>query len=262
MINPSLKARLRAGQVVLGPIILECASPGLALTLADVGFDFILLDLEHGPFDSSTAARTIMAGRQAGLSSIVKLPDLERSGVQRFLDYGAAGIQVPHVESPDELTHLLRWGYYPPLGHRGFASGLGSTDFRAVAAAAQIKEADENALLIPMIETRSGVENIESILRAGKVDLVYLGASDLSSSYGVPGELHHPLVLAAVERVITVCRTQGIALGINAEDLARAQYWIERGIQLIAYSSDLGMIRSQSNLFLKEKARLTACAVK
>jgi len=65
MINPSLKARLRAGQVVLGPIILECASPGLALTLADVGFDFILLDLEHGPFDSSTAARTIMAGRQA-----------------------------------------------------------------------------------------------------------------------------------------------------------------------------------------------------
>jgi 4-hydroxy-2-oxoheptanedioate aldolase len=260
MSNSSFKERLRAGQLLLGPIVMECASPGLALTLADVGFDFILLDLEHAPFDNSTVARTILAGRQAGLSSIVKLPDLERSGVQRFLDYGAAAVQVPHVESPDEVARLLRWGLYPPLGQRGFAPGLGSTDFRPVEAAAQIKAANENVLLIPMIETRAGVENAEAILSAAQIDLVYIGASDLSSSFGVPGQLHHPLILQAVERVISLCRKRGIAVGINAEDLERARYWVERGVQLIAYSSDLGLIRSQARLFLQEKGSLEKAA--
>ena len=81
-----LRARMRAGEVVLGPLLFCVATPGRAVTLAEAGFDFVLFDLEHAPLDASTVAAFMLAARQAGLATIVKLPDLERSAVQRYLD--------------------------------------------------------------------------------------------------------------------------------------------------------------------------------
>jgi 4-hydroxy-2-oxoheptanedioate aldolase len=250
----SFKARLRAGEVVLGPLLFELATPGLAVTLADAGFDFLLFDLEHAPFDAPTVARTMLAARQAGLASIVKLADLERSAVQRYLDYGAAGIQVPHVESPEELARLVRWARYPPLGERGQVFGLGNTGFRSVDPAVHVAAANEGILLMPMIETRRGVEQVEAILDAGGADAVFIGTGDLSSSYGVPGQMTHPVVLEAAERVLAACRARGIVVAINAEEPAVAALWIERGAQIIAYSSELQMIRRQARLLFDHLA--------
>ena len=240
------KARLRAGQVMFGPLLFELATPGLAVTLADAGFDFLLFDLEHAPFDAPTVARTVLAARQAGLASIVKLADLERSAVQRYLDYGAIGIQVPHVESAEELARLVRWSRYPPLGERGQVFGLGNTGFRTVDPSTYVAEANEQVLVMPMIETRRGVEQIETILDAGGADAVFIGTGDLSSSYGVPGQMTHPIIVEAAERVLAACRARGIFVAINAEEPEVAARWAERGVQIIAYSSELQMIRRQA----------------
>jgi 4-hydroxy-2-oxoheptanedioate aldolase len=246
--SASLVDRLRDGQVTFGPLLFELATPGLAVTLADAGFDFLLFDLEHAPFDAPTVARTMLAARQAGLASIVKLPDLERSAVQRFLDYGATGIQVPHVESPGELERLVRWARYPPLGERGQVFGLGNTGFRSVDPRAYVAEANDQTLLIPMIETRRGVERVEEILDVGGANAVFIGTGDLSSSYGVPGEMTHPIVIEAAERVLEACRARGLFAAINAEEPEVAARWAERGVQIIAYSSELLMIRRQSKV--------------
>jgi 2-keto-3-deoxy-L-rhamnonate aldolase RhmA len=246
----SLKNRLRAGDILLGPILMELATPGLAVTLADVGFDYIMWDLEHAAIDTSAVAHTMLAGRLVGLPSIVKLADCERSAVQRYLDYGASGIQVPHVESAQELRDLVRWIRYPPAGERSQVFGLGNTGFRHVDFNAHVAHANEHTLLIPMIETRRGVEEVETILAAGGADVVFLGTGDLSSSYGVPGQMTHPIVRSAAERVIAACRAHGIPMGVNAEDPQAARYWIDQGIQLISYSSDLGMIRQQAAVLL------------
>jgi len=240
------KARLRAGQVMFGPLLFELATPGLAVTLADAGFDFLLFDLEHAPFDAPTVARTVLAARQAGLASIVKLADLERSAVQRYLDYGAIGIQVPHVESAEELARLVRWSRYPPLGERGQVFGLGNTGFRTVDPSTYVAEANEQVLVMPMIETRRGVEQIETILDAGGADAVFIGTGDLSSSYGVPGQMTHPIIVEAAERVLAACRARDIFVAINAEEPEVAARWAERGVQIIAYSSELQMIRRQA----------------
>ena len=250
----SLKARLRNGEVLLGPLLFELATPGLAAVLADVGFDFLLFDLEHAPFDAPTVARTMLSAGQAGLGSIVKLPDLERSAVQRYLDYGAAGIQAPHVESAEELARLVRWSRYPPVGERGQVFGLGNTGFRVVDPSSHVTEANEQILLIPMIETRRGVEQVEAILDAGGADVVFIGTGDLSSSYGVPGQMTHPIVLEAAERVVAACRERDIAVAINAEEPETAARWIDRGVQMIAYSSELGMIRRQAAALLEPLA--------
>ena len=246
----SLKDRLRAGDVLLGPILVELATPGLAVTLADVGFDYLMWDLEHAAIDASAVAHTMLAARLVGLPSVVKLGDCERSAVQRYLDYGASGIQVPHVESAQELRDLVRWIRYPPAGERSQVFGLGNTGFRHVDSNAHVAYANEHTLLIPMIETRRGVEEVEAILAAGGADLVFLGTGDLSSSYGVPGQMTHPIVRSAAERVIAACRARGIPMGVNAEDPTAARYWIDQGIQLISYSSDLGMIRQQAAVLL------------
>ncbi len=246
----SLKDRLRAGDVLLGPILVELATPGLAVMLADVGFDYLMWDLEHAAIDASAVAHTMLAARLVGLPSVVKLGDCERSAVQRYLDYGASGIQVPHVESAQELRDLVRWIRYPPAGERSQVFGLGNTGFRHVDFNAHVAYANEHTLLIPMIETRRGVEEVEAILAAGGADLVFLGTGDLSSSYGVPGQMTHPIVRSAAERVIAACRARGIPMGVNAEDPQAARYWIDQGIQLISYSSDLGMIRQQAAVLL------------
>lgn len=246
----SLKDRLRVGDVLLGPILVELATPGLAVTLADVGFDYLMWDLEHAAIDASAVAHTMLAARLVGLPSVVKLGDCERSAVQRYLDYGASGIQVPHVESAQELRDLVRWIRYPPAGERSQVFGLGNTGFCHVDSNAHVAYANEHTLLIPMIETRRGVEEVEAILAAGGADLVFLGTGDLSSSYGVPGQMTHPIVRSAAERVIAACRARGIPMGVNAEDPKAARYWIDQGIQLISYSSDLGMIRQQAAVLL------------
>ena len=251
-----LQARMRAGEVVLGPLLFDMATPGLAVTLAEVGFDFALFDLEHAPLDASTVATFMLAARQAGLATIVKLPDLERSAVQRFLDYGAAGIQVPHVESAEEVRRLANWARYPPLGERGQVFGLGNTGFRSVDRDAYVQAANDEVLLIPMIETRRGVERVDEILDAGGANAVFIGTGDLSSSYGVPGQMTHPTVLEAAGRVVEACRARGIPAAINAEEPDWARYWIERGVSLVAYSSDLGMLRRQATALLAPLADL------
>jgi 2-dehydro-3-deoxyglucarate aldolase/4-hydroxy-2-oxoheptanedioate aldolase len=252
-----LARRLRDGAVLVGPLVFDLATPGLAVTLADVGWDFALIDLEHAPLDAPAVARFILAGRQAGLATIVKLPDLERSGVQRFLDYGAAGIQAPHVETADEVRRLVRWSRYPPDGERGQVFGLGNTGFRDVDCDRYVREANAGVVTLAMIETRRGVEQVEAILE-GRPDIAFIGTGDLSSSYGVPGQMTHETVLAAAERVVGACRARGVAVAINAEEPATARRWIERGVQMVACSSDLAMIRRQSERLLGPLAELRA----
>jgi 2-keto-3-deoxy-L-rhamnonate aldolase RhmA len=246
----ALKQRLREGEIVVGPLLVELASPGLAVTFADVGFDFLLFDLEHAPLDESTVAHTMLAARQAGVPSIIKIPALERSAVQRYLDYGGSGIQIPHVESAEELQQLLEWGRYPPVGTRSQVFGLGNTGFRTGDFNDYVSRANDETLLIPMIETRRGVEGIEAILANGGVDLLFLGTGDLSSSYGVPGQLTHPLVLEAARGVIAACKKRDVIVGVYAQDAEAAGQWIGQGVRLIACSSELDMIRHRATTLL------------
>jgi 2-keto-3-deoxy-L-rhamnonate aldolase RhmA len=258
MPRPSLKARLSAGEVVVGPIMFELATPGLAVLLADVGFDFMFLDLEHAALDSSTLAHTMLAASQAGMSTIVKMPDLARSWVQRFLDYGATAIQVPHVESAEEARLLVRWGRYPPLGERGQVFGLGNTGYRAVDRDAFVAQANADTMMIAMIETRGGVERVDEIVSVEGLDMIFIGTGDLSSSYGVPGQMTHAIVNDAAEHVVAACKAAGKYVAINAEEPDVARHWIERGVQLIGYSTDIGMIRKQSRAMLDPIAPLLA----
>ena len=122
----------------------------------------------------------------------------------------------------------------------------GNTGFRTVDPSTYVAEANEQVLVMPMIETRRGVEQIETILDAGGADAVFIGTGDLSSSYGVPGQMTHPIIVEAAERVLAACRARGIFVAINAEEPEVAAHWAERGVQIIAYSSELLMIRRQA----------------
>ncbi|MFN8523515.1 MAG: aldolase/citrate lyase family protein [Chloroflexota bacterium] len=251
VVLPGLKSRLQTRPALFGPILFELATPGLAVTLADAGFDFLFFDLEHATLDSSSVARTILAGWQAGLGSVVKLADLERSSVQRYLDYGAMGIQVPHVESAEEAHNLVRWSRYPPDGARGQVFGVGNTAYRDVDHESYGAEANREIMLLPMIETRRGVERAREILDVEGLDAVFIGTGDLSSSYGVPGQMTHPIVVDAAQRVIDLALARDLFVAINAEHAEAARGWMDRGARIIAYSSDLGMIRGQARAMLE-----------
>src|SRR5690554_3767151 len=126
--NPA-KDRLRRQQTILGTWMMELRSPAAAQLLAHAGLDFVVVDLEHGPFNLETAADLIRTARLAGLTPLVRIPDCAYEHVGRVLDAGAQGLMLPRVRHPDEAARFLSYMRYPPLGVRGMAAGLGNTDF-------------------------------------------------------------------------------------------------------------------------------------
>lgn len=181
--------------------------------MARAGFDWLVLDMEHAPLGVAEAARLVRIIDLAGLPAICRLPANDPVTAKRVLDAGAAGIMVPGIASAAEARRAVEAAYYPPQGTRGVglarAQGYGSGLERY---RARIKD---TLVVIAMIESREGVEAAASIAATPGVDGLFIGPYDLSASLGAVGELDHPKVRAAEQRVLEAASTAGIACGIH-----------------------------------------------
>lgn len=240
-----MKASLKRGEVLIGTFVLEFANSAIATLLASAGADFIIADLEHSSFSIETIGRTIRNARGSNLPCIVRVPTLERHFVSRVLDAGATGVMIPRVESPQDIEKIKKWTKYAPEGDRGVAFGIGHTDygdFTKLNTTEYVRNANQEVLVIGQIETAQAVENLNQILAAGELDVVFIGPYDLSTSLGVSGELDHPLLLEAIKEVINLTQTHHIPLGCYVNDFESGRKWLNLGIQLIACGNDAFLI--------------------
>jgi len=239
-----LKRALKRGQIVIGTMICESRTPSVTHYLQQAGFDFFILDMEHGAYSIETVADIVQAARLVGITPLVRVSDLEYHLVARPLDAGAMGVMIPRVESRDDAERAVRFMKYPPLGERGVASGRGHTDLRAVPLPELVEKGNAETLLILQIEKRQAIENIEALVAVEGVDVALIGPHDLSVSLGLPGELGHSLMTESIQRVVDACRARGVASGIHSRDLDALKFWRERGMRLLMYSSDFGLMAS------------------
>ena len=193
----ALKRSLKAGDVALG-------------TLAWAGMDFIMICMEHSAYNLETVADLCGHAHAAGMTPVVRIPDLEYEHVTRLLDSGCQSLIVPHVETGAEVQRFIDMAKYHPDGHRGTAIYLGAnTDYEDVEATAAMQHANANTLLGII------VENMEDIL-VPEIDLALVGFQDLAQSLGTPGKFDNPELRNATERVRVVqtarycdrCRTE------------------------------------------------------
>ncbi len=160
----NLARTLREGGCAVGTMVRLTRSPAIVPLAGAAGFDFIMLDFEHGDHGLQTLADVAVAGQAAGLAVLVRVPELSRGWVSRCLDAGAAGVMVPMIESAEQARRIVDWSKYPPLGGRGLSSFGPNTGYRATNDVAELMaQANRDVLAIAQIETVPGVEACEQI---------------------------------------------------------------------------------------------------
>ena len=242
ILNPA-RQRLENGEVSLGFGIRVARSVEIAKAMRTAGFDWLFLDFEHGAMSIETAAALAVAGLDAGIASLVRVPRGEHALATRLLDNGALGVVMPHVESVEEARSVVQALSYPPRGRRALFGSLPQVGFRSASPAALMTTLNAANLIVVMIESAQGVENADEIAAVKGVDALLVGTNDLCVDLGVPGELGHDRVVEAYRRVVAACRKHdkwpGMG-GVYQEPLMRR--YVEMGCRLLQAGSDMGFM--------------------
>jgi 4-hydroxy-2-oxoheptanedioate aldolase len=236
MIKNAVKAKLAKGQAVLG-VFVPFPSPDTVEMCGHLGFDFVLLDAEHGPMSVESAAHLLRAAQCAGIVPIVSVPSHNAQTIGRYLDIGALGVQVPQVNDHDEAQAIVKAVKYHPLGHRGMSRPRAANYGLVGSTQDYVERANSETMIVASIENIDGVMHLPHILDVEGIDIFLAGPHDLSQSLGVPGQVGTPLVQSAIDTIIAQVRGAGRAVGIFAPDAASARAYIAKGAQYILTSS-------------------------
>jgi len=231
-----LHDRLAAGETLFGAFAM-IGSPLVTEMLGRAGFDWVIIDLEHGGATESELLANLHALGATSAAALVRPQSGERLRIGRALDLGAHGIMVPRVDLPDQAREAISYMRYPPDGVRGLALAtrgaglgeLGHTDIQAI---------NRRLLGIIQIESRSAVQHADEIAAIDGVDVLFVGPTDLSHSLGVPGRFDDPDYLAALRRVTAAAEGAGKATGILLRDAAALPRHRELGFRFIGLGSD------------------------
>lgn len=260
MTDRSIRARLQAGERLYGTMAFELFTPGLTAVLADCGYDFVILDMEHSGAGIDTIKRQVAYARGLSLAVWVRVPEKSYAAVATVLDAGAQGIMLPMVETAAEAEALVEWARYRPEGKRGLAFGIGHDGYRAANPLETMATANASNVLIALIESRRGIDSAASILGVPGIDIGWLGHFDLTSDLGIPARFDAPEFAAAVERLATAARAAGKPLGLldtRPELLGRMS---DAGFRVLGYGTDVGALRSGYARGLSELRALVAGA--
>jgi 4-hydroxy-2-oxoheptanedioate aldolase len=242
-IRHAARERLEKGEVSLGFGIRVARSVEIATAMRTAGFDWLFIDFEHGAMSIETAAALAVAGLDAGIASLVRVPKGDYPLATRLLDNGALGVVMPHVETAEEANAIVQALSYPPRGHRALFSSLPQVGYSSANPIALMSALNAANLIVVMIESARGVENAEQIAAVEGVDALLVGTNDLCVDLGVAGDLGHDRIVEAYRRVIAACRKHnkwpGMG-GVYQEPLMRR--YVEMGCRLLQAGSDMGFM--------------------
>jgi 4-hydroxy-2-oxoheptanedioate aldolase len=245
-----LHPRLAAGETLFGAFV-GLGSPAATELIARAGFDWLIIDLEHGAGTESDLLTSLLAVGATPTAALVRPPSGERLRIGRALDLGAHGIMVPRIDLPDEAREAVSFMRYPPDGTRGLAlstrgAGLteqGHTDIQAIG---------RRLLGVIQIESASAVEHVEEIASIDGADVLFVGPTDLSHSLGIPGQFDSPAFLDALKRVVGAADAAGKVAGILLRDASALPGHQALGFRFIGIGSDIAYIADGARAVLRQ----------
>lgn len=236
------KRAMAAGQTQIG-LFLGLADPYSAEVVACAGFDWLLIDGEHGPNDLRTILAQLQVLAAYPTQVVVRNVDHDPARIKQLLDAGVQTLMVPMVESAAEARELVRAMHYPPNGLRGVGTGLARAA-RWNAVDGYFAHADREMSLIVQIESQAGLAALPEILQVEGVDGVFIGPSDLAGSMGYLGQPGHPEVRAAIAAAIAQIAQAGKAPGVFSADPSAAAQYRELGASFIVVGVDALLLRT------------------
>jgi 2-dehydro-3-deoxyglucarate aldolase/4-hydroxy-2-oxoheptanedioate aldolase len=241
--NP-VKSKALAGEAVFGTFGWEFMVSGLPQMVKATGAEFLLLDMEHSGahFDMIKTQCALCQGMD--LVPMARVPAIEYTYIARAMDAGAMGIMAPMVRTAEEAEFIVSCTRYPPTGRRGAAFGFAHDAYESGSVAEKIKLANERTLVICLIETPEGIENIDKIAAVPGVDILWLGHFDLTNFMGIPAQFDHPQYIKAVDKLVAATTKHNKVLAsMTASDEWSRQYWA-KGFRMFAAGVDVHLLQS------------------
>jgi 4-hydroxy-2-oxoheptanedioate aldolase len=233
----NFKSRLREDKAVYG-FFVGPPSPATVEMVGYRGFDFVIIDQEHGPAGLETLENLCRAADAAGIASIVRVPTGSASDILHVLDAGATGVLVPHVVDADAARKIVGHAHYPPKGKRGISTLSRAGRYGATPASEYLANRGEHTVVIVMIEDQEALPNVATIARVDGVDAVFVGTSDLAASMGHTGNSKHPDVVSAVSLIWPeVLSIRGPALATAARSPSEAKALSEVGVKMFCFNT-------------------------
>jgi staphyloferrin B biosynthesis citrate synthase len=247
----TLKELFKANRVALGMNVRLSRSGDIARIAKTTGHDFIFIDAQHSLFTLETIGNIAQVALAIGIAPLVRVRSCDDPDTQVLLDNGVTGIVFPDVNNADEARRAVNRAKFPPIGKRSVGGGYPIFDFRPLNTADAVPALQDNTLVVCMIETRDGLDNVEEIAAVEGVDVIHVGSNDLLTALGRPGTFGSPDHLAALDKVITAAKKHGKVPGVGGDrNIARQADFIRKGAQFITTNSEIAFI-------LAEGARVT-----
>lgn len=202
------------------------------------GFDFLYIDTEHYTCGPETIENLVRCCQLSNAASLVRIPDHDPGKISQYLDAGVTGIILPHLDTAEEARAAIKAGKYGPKGERGFSGNARSAHYGFVDRTTYSTQANDNTLIIGMIESMTAVENLDAILDSG-IDALRIGPSDLAASMGLDGRSKEPAVQKVVDEILKKCNRAGVPVGGAASTVDETIAQFDRGFDFVHYSSDL-----------------------
>ncbi|MEA2021915.1 MAG: aldolase/citrate lyase family protein [Candidatus Caldatribacteriota bacterium] len=237
----NLKKILKEGKNVFGPF-MKFTDPAAVEIMGFAGFDFVIIDAEHGPISMQSAQNMIRSAETANITPIIRVSSNDEALILRALDIGAQGIEIPQINSKSQAIKAVKSVKYSPQGERGVCRYVRASNYSSMDKFKYFKSANEETMIIAHIEGIEGINNLDEILSVPGIDVIFIGPYDLSQSLGIPGQVNNSLVVEKMKEVVVKCKQNKIAVGTFADDIKTAKSWVSLGVQYMAFSVDIGIL--------------------
>lgn len=232
----SIRKAVREGRVALGTGIKEFASRGIPRIIESSGFDYCMIDMEHGAFDLKTIADLAAWFAATEVSPIVRIHKAFLYLIPVILDQGIMGIQISGIDSAEEARAIVQEAKYPPIGNRGISQMGPHTGYKGYGSHFHNEYspwANDNIIICPSIESLEGLENVEEIAAVEGIDIIAYGHSDLSAKLGIHLQLDHPQFKAAIRKIVDACKKHGKLARGSAETEAQIEEYYQLGCRVL-----------------------------
>jgi len=244
------KDKLNSGEVVYGPF-MKTTDPAFVESAGYAGFDFAVLDLEHGPVSFQELQNLIRAAQVSGIFPIVRTPPGNLHRIGAVQDIGAGGVMVPQVLNVQEAMKAVKSAKFHPKGERGVCAFVRAAKYSATESKTYFEESNNNILIL-QLEGKEALENFDDIIQIPDIDIIFIGPYDLSQSLGVPGQVNHPSVIESMQEIVQKAKSKGQKIGTFVTTIENAKLWRDAGIQLIGYSVDVAIFVEASKSIINQ----------
>ena len=236
--EPSLQECIKRGDTLFNQFI-DLPSPSVVEIIGEAGFEYVIIDGEHGPLSRYEMEMMIRAADATGIHSVVRVPLRDPNIIGAVLDWGASGVQVPHVSTAEEAQIVVKGARFNPGGERGLCPPIRGSHYFKEETKEWCERCNREQAVIPQVEGKEGLDNLEAILDVEGIDAIFLGPYDISQSLATPGDIKNPKVVGAIENAVEMASKKNIGVATFVHNAEDAKFWHDKGVRLLSVNTDI-----------------------